>query len=42
MTPIFNESNEAIQDLPTDLQETLKRYDETRADGDLNKVILFF
>jgi acyl carrier protein len=40
MTPIFNESNEAIQDLPTDLQEALKRYDETRADGDLNKVIL--
>jgi acyl carrier protein len=40
MTPIFHESNEAIQDLPAELQEALKRYDETRTDSDLNKVIL--
>ncbi len=39
MTPIFNESNEAIQELPAELQEALKCYDNSRTDSDLDAVI---
>ena len=40
MTSVFDESNESIQDLPVALQEVLRRYAETRSDGDLNEVII--
>ena len=40
MTPKFDESNEAIQELPVELQQSLKRFAETGSDSDLNSVIL--
>lgn len=39
MSPIFDESDDAFQDLPEGLQDALRRYSETRADSDLNAVI---
>lgn len=40
MTPRFDESNEAIQDLPIELQQALKRYAQTGSAEDLNTIIL--
>ena len=39
MIPIYNEKNEAIQELPAELQEVLRRYDISRTDNDLDEVV---
>lgn len=39
MEPLFDESTDAFQDLPSSLQDALRRYEETRGDEDLDAVI---
>ena len=39
MTPLFDESSDAYQDLPAAMQEALRRYAESRSEEDLDAVI---
>ncbi len=40
MTPVFDESSDAFQDLPAGLQDSLRRFSESRSDEDLDAVIV--
>ena len=39
MKPLFPENHPALNDLPPELQEVLRRYDASRSDEDLNAVL---